>query len=211
MRFARPEVVEGVAALSVTASPRAATVPRVPVGARRGATPTSVIVSFSRRVPRARPAPFMSERRKRPRQSGEPTYRFRLHSPRCPFGFSSVARFFNVPLPSSPLLEAFNSAAFIRAEALDELGHRRLSAFQSVLDVSIAWGAFDGDPDPFRSMSATHDSCFMTGTPFVLVHSEPHIPTRHGSCRFHVDEHASASGQSIPELIGLSDLTPAYL
>jgi hypothetical protein len=106
-----------------------------------------------------------------------------------------VARFFNVPLSSSPLLEAFNSAAFIRAEALDELGHRRLSAFQSVLDVSIAWGAFDGDPDPFRSMSATHDSCFMTGTPFVLVHSEPHIPTRHGSCRFHVDEHASASGQ----------------
>jgi len=76
-------VVEGVAALCVTASPRAATVPRAPVGSRRGATPTSVIVSFSRRVPRARPAPFTSERRKRPRHSGEPTYRFRLRSPRC--------------------------------------------------------------------------------------------------------------------------------
>jgi hypothetical protein len=125
-----------------------------------------------------------------------------------PFGFSSVARFPFAPLPSSPLLEAFNSAAFIRAEVLDELGHRRLSAFQSVLDVSIAWGAFDGDPDPFRPMSAIHDCCFKTGTPCVLVHSEPHFPTRHGSCRFHVDEHASASRQSVPELVGLSDLTP---
>lgn len=59
VRFARPEVVEGVAALSVSASPRAATVPRSPVGSRRGATPTSVIVSFPRRVPRARPAPLL--------------------------------------------------------------------------------------------------------------------------------------------------------
>lgn len=140
--------------------------------------------------------------------SGEPTYRFRLRSPRGPLASRAWRVFLVAPLSSSPLLEAFNSAAFIRAEVLDELGHRRLSAFQSVLDVSIAWGAFDGDPDPFRPMSAIHDSCFKTGTPFVLVHSEPHFPTRHGSCRFHVDEHASASRQSVPELVRLSDLTP---
>lgn len=53
-----------------------------PRKARRGATLTPVIVSFPRRVTRARSPPSVTEGRKRPRHSGEQTFRIRLHSSR---------------------------------------------------------------------------------------------------------------------------------
>jgi hypothetical protein len=111
----------------------------------------------------------------------------------------------------APFPGAFNHTAFIRGEVLDELGHRRLSAFQSVLDVSTAWGAFDGDPDPFRPMSAIHDLCFKTGTPLSWCTPNRISPRGTGAVDFTSTSTLRRAGRAFPSLLGSRTSHRAYL